>query len=195
VLDVPKDQSKSKNESWGESRDDDDSNNDDNDDGIDDDSKNVKSDDDHEQADDKRKESDDEEKETQDDEINEELYCYVNINLTNDEPTNKEKDDQEITCVGHANVNQEGAEYGRINEELYGYVNINLTNDEPTNKEKDDQEITCVGHANVNQEGAVELEVVSMVDVNVQHEVPRTSPLLTIPVSVIPEHIIASLPK
>ncbi|GJY19635.1 hypothetical protein Tco_0391126 [Tanacetum coccineum] len=31
-------------------------------------------------------------------------------------------------------------------------------------------------------------EVISMMDTNVQHEVPRTSSLLTIPVSVIPEH-------
>ncbi|GKB79450.1 hypothetical protein Tco_0946345, partial [Tanacetum coccineum] len=33
-------------------------------------------------------------------------------------------------------------------------------------------------------------EVVSMLDINVQHEVPHTSPLLTIPVFVIPEHIV-----
>ncbi|GKC67357.1 hypothetical protein Tco_1099955, partial [Tanacetum coccineum] len=31
-------------------------------------------------------------------------------------------------------------------------------------------------------------EVISMLDINVQHEVPRTSSLLTIPISVIPEH-------
>ncbi|GKB08948.1 hypothetical protein Tco_0837260 [Tanacetum coccineum] len=37
---------------------------------------------------------------------------------------------------------------------------------------------------------SIETEVVSMLDINVQHEVPRTSPLLTILISVIPEHTI-----
>ncbi|GJU80568.1 hypothetical protein Tco_1282933 [Tanacetum coccineum] len=37
---------------------------------------------------------------------------------------------------------------------------------------------------------STEMEVVSMLDINVQHEVPRTSPLLTIPISVIPEHTV-----
>ncbi|GJX52113.1 hypothetical protein Tco_0280482 [Tanacetum coccineum] len=37
---------------------------------------------------------------------------------------------------------------------------------------------------------STETEVVFMLDINVQHEVPLTSPLLTIPVSVIPEHTI-----
>ncbi|GJU74161.1 hypothetical protein Tco_1265566 [Tanacetum coccineum] len=35
---------------------------------------------------------------------------------------------------------------------------------------------------------STKMEVVSMLDINVQHEVPCTSPLLTIPISVIPEH-------
>ncbi|GKB09787.1 hypothetical protein Tco_0843710 [Tanacetum coccineum] len=34
-----------------------------------------------------------------------------------------------------------------------------------------------------------------MLDINVQHEVPRTSPLLTIPVSVIPEHTVVNPPE
>ncbi|GKD13177.1 hypothetical protein Tco_1197584, partial [Tanacetum coccineum] len=34
-----------------------------------------------------------------------------------------------------------------------------------------------------------------MLDINVQHEVPRTTPLLTIPVSVIPEHIVVNPPE
>ncbi|GJU92483.1 hypothetical protein Tco_1304906 [Tanacetum coccineum] len=37
---------------------------------------------------------------------------------------------------------------------------------------------------------STEPEVVSMLDINVQHEVLHTSPLLTIPVSVIPEHTV-----
>ncbi|GKD18664.1 hypothetical protein Tco_1207822, partial [Tanacetum coccineum] len=41
--------------------------------------------------------------------INEELYGDVNISLTDAEPAEKEKDDEEMTFVGHVNVNQEGA--------------------------------------------------------------------------------------
>ncbi|GJT65220.1 hypothetical protein Tco_1016700 [Tanacetum coccineum] len=37
---------------------------------------------------------------------------------------------------------------------------------------------------------STKIEVVSMLDINVHHEVPRTSPLLTIYISVIPEHIV-----
>ncbi|GKA02441.1 hypothetical protein Tco_0675106 [Tanacetum coccineum] len=37
---------------------------------------------------------------------------------------------------------------------------------------------------------STKMEVVSMLDINVQREVPRTSPLLTIPVSIIHEHTI-----
>ncbi|GKB51182.1 hypothetical protein Tco_0901935, partial [Tanacetum coccineum] len=37
---------------------------------------------------------------------------------------------------------------------------------------------------------STELEVVSMMVINVQHESPHTSPLLTVPISVIPEHTI-----
>ncbi|GJT40295.1 hypothetical protein Tco_0940160 [Tanacetum coccineum] len=90
-------------------------------------------------------------------------------------PTNDETNDESN------DVTEE--EYERINEELYGDVNVSLTDVEPADKEKDDVEMIVVGHVNVNQEGAV----ISMMDINVQHEVPRTSSLLTIPVFVIPE--------
>nr|GEX26677.1 hypothetical protein [Tanacetum cinerariifolium] len=68
-------------------------------------------------ADDERTESDDDEEETQDEvteeeyeRINEELYGDVNVSLTYTEPTDKEKDDEEMTVTGHVNVNQEGEE-------------------------------------------------------------------------------------
>ncbi|GJZ38675.1 hypothetical protein Tco_0585238 [Tanacetum coccineum] len=79
--------------------------------------------------------------------------------------------------------------YERINEELYGDVNIRLTDAKPDDEDKGDKEMTNAEikddeHENVNQEGVV----VFMLDINVQHEVPRTLTLLTIPVSIIPEH-------
>ncbi|GJT43932.1 hypothetical protein Tco_0952647 [Tanacetum coccineum] len=90
VLDVPKDQSKSKNESWRDSGDnydnDDDSNDDNNDNDSDDDGNNEQSDDDHEQADDERTESDDEYVHTPD-------YYVPTDEETNDE--SKEFDEEE----------------------------------------------------------------------------------------------------
>ncbi|GJZ55217.1 hypothetical protein Tco_0610410 [Tanacetum coccineum] len=41
----------------------------------------------------------------------------------------------------------------------------------------------------------VYIEVVSILDINVQYEVLRTSPLLTIPVSVIPKHTVVNVPE
>ncbi|GJV17771.1 hypothetical protein Tco_1363094 [Tanacetum coccineum] len=76
-------------------------------------------------------------------------------------------------------------------EELYGDVNISLKDAEPADKEKGDVEMTVASQMNIIQEGIV----VSMLDINIQHEVPCTSPLLTIPVSVIPEHTIVNPPK
>ncbi|GKA29312.1 hypothetical protein Tco_0715557 [Tanacetum coccineum] len=123
------DSSESENKSWGDSGDEANEQSDD---------KDEQTNDDHEQADDEQTESDDEEEETQDDEyvhtpddyvptddetkdesndvtmeeyerINEELYGDVNISLTDAEPTDKEKDDEEMTVAGHVNINQEGA--------------------------------------------------------------------------------------
>ncbi|GJV03176.1 hypothetical protein Tco_1336745 [Tanacetum coccineum] len=123
--------------------------------------------------------NDDSEDEGKDVENDEYVHTPEHYVPTEDE-TNDESDD----------VTEE--EYEIINEELYGDVNVSLTNVEPTDKEKEDEEMTVAGHVNVNQEGA---EVVSMLDINVQHEVPRTSPLLTIPVSVISEHTIVNPPE
>ncbi|GJY09454.1 hypothetical protein Tco_0377639 [Tanacetum coccineum] len=119
----------------------------------------LESDDDLEQAFDERTESDnlrtsDEEEETQDDEYVHTPKDYV---PTNDE-TNDESND----------VDEE--EYDRIDKEFYGDVNVSLTDAEPTDEEKGDEEITDSGHF-------------------------HTSPLLTILVSVIPEHIIVNPSK
>nr|GEU69283.1 hypothetical protein [Tanacetum cinerariifolium] len=142
VLDVPKDQSESKNESWGESGDDDDSHDDDNNDDSDDAGNNVKRDDDHEQADDEQTEFNDEEDKHK---MMSSYILLMNI-LTNAELDDKDKGDKEMT-----------------------------------NDDTEDAK-----HENVIQESA---------DVNIQHEVPRTLPLLSIPVSVIPEHNIINPPE
>ncbi|GJT68349.1 hypothetical protein Tco_1019829 [Tanacetum coccineum] len=187
VLDVSTaDSSVSKNESWG------DSGYEANEQGDDEDV--LESDDDHEQADDERTKSDDEEEETQDDEyvhtpndyvptddemndesedvtqeeyerINEELYGDINVSLTDAEPTNKEKDAEEMIVVGHMNVNQEGTG--------------NQVKDDAQATQKTEGRIPSSSisfdyvakYFNFDNIPPVDTEVVSMLDIDVQHEV------------------------
>ncbi|GJS78026.1 hypothetical protein Tco_0727907 [Tanacetum coccineum] len=164
---------------------------------------------DDQQSDDERTESDDEqtktnnpktsddEEETQDNEYVHTTEDYV---PTNDE-TNDESND----------VNEE--EYERISEELYGDVNVRWTDARPADKEKDDEEMTVADHTEVPLQSSsissdyaakflnfdnippVDTEVISMLDINVQHEVPHTSSLLTIHVSIIPEKNVVNQSK
>nr|GEU32892.1 hypothetical protein [Tanacetum cinerariifolium] len=171
-------------EKTADSRDDDDSNDDD----SNDDGNNVESNDDHEQANDEWTKSDDEEEEKQDDEY---VHTPKNYEPTEDE-MNDESDD----------VTEE--EYERINEELYGDVNVRLTDVEPNdedkgNQVKDDAQATqktggpilssfissdyAAKYLNFDNIPVVDINFFSMLDINVQHEVPHTSPFLTIVVS------------
>nr|GEX59576.1 ribonuclease H-like domain-containing protein [Tanacetum cinerariifolium] len=106
------------------------------------------------------------------------------------------------------NVNDE--EYDRINEEMYSDVNMELKDIELDGERKDDEDMTDVGHVdaehvNVNQEvtdyatrflnldniPTADTKIISMMDIKVQHEDPstHTSPLLTLPILVIPESL------
>ncbi|GJS55579.1 hypothetical protein Tco_0628941 [Tanacetum coccineum] len=152
-----------------------------NDDDSDNDGKNVEDDDDHEQADDERTKSDDDEEEKQDDEFTHTPDDYIPINdETNDE--SREFDEEEY-------------------EELYGDVNISLKDAEPANKEKGPIISSSISsdyvtkYLNFDNIPSIDTKVVSMLDINVQHEDPCTSPLLTIPVFVIQEHTIINPPE
>nr|GFA11616.1 hypothetical protein [Tanacetum cinerariifolium] len=115
--------------------------------------------------------------------IDKELYSDVNVRLIDAEPDDKDKGDKEMTKAKiveteQKNVNQEGA----------------------SNQVKDDDHATqktevpiqsssiffdyAAKFLNFDNIPPVETEVVSMLDIDVQHEAPRTSPLLTIVVSV-----------
>ncbi|GKC28993.1 hypothetical protein Tco_1036287, partial [Tanacetum coccineum] len=112
--------------------------------------------------------------------INEELYGDVNVSLTDDESAEK-KDDAEMTVAGPVNVNQEGAG--------------NQVKDDAQATQKTDAPIPSSSilsdyaskFLNFDNIPPTDTEAVSIMDINVQHEVPRTSSLLTIHVSVIPE--------
>ncbi|GJZ26628.1 hypothetical protein Tco_0570881, partial [Tanacetum coccineum] len=117
VPDVPKDQSESENESWGESRDDDYSNDnliddDGNDDDNDNDGNNDVSDDERTESDEMRVQSnqndDDKEKNEEEyDRIDKELYKDVNVKLKDVEHREEGKGDAEMTNASHDDVTQD----------------------------------------------------------------------------------------
>nr|GEU79481.1 hypothetical protein [Tanacetum cinerariifolium] len=100
----------------------------------------------------------------------------------------------------------------RIDKELYGDFNVCLTYAEQDDGDEEDADMTYVAQVQVEQTQeqttsiqeesgpemasvhgqyvSTKIEVASMLDINVQQDVPRTSQLLTILVFVIPEHTI-----
>nr|GEV43042.1 hypothetical protein [Tanacetum cinerariifolium] len=192
VPDVPKDQSESENKSCRDSGDADDSN----DDNDNDDDEEEKQDDEYVHTPEHYVPTEDETNDETDDvteeeyeRINEELYGDVNVRLTDAEPDNKDKDDEETTAAGHVNVNQEGAG--------------NLVKDDAQATHNTEGPISsssipsdyAAKYLNFDNIPPVDTKVFSLLDINVQHEVPRTSPLLTIPVFVIPKHTIVNPPE
>ncbi|GJX99457.1 hypothetical protein Tco_0356476 [Tanacetum coccineum] len=142
VLDVPKDQCESKNESWGESGDDDDSNDDDasDDDGNDDDGNDDGGDND---SDDERTESDEDKN--------------PNLNQKEDDIEEEHDDEYVRTSSSYESTDDENKhmneeEYDHIDEELYKNVNVKLKDVEHGKEGKGDAEKTDVGHDDFTQE-------------------------------------------
>ncbi|GJR56416.1 hypothetical protein Tco_1406937 [Tanacetum coccineum] len=184
VLNVSKgNSSESEYESWGDSDDD--------------------NDDDDQQSDDERTESDDDDK-------------AADLNKTNDEEEDEfVHTPDDYVPTDDENVDDE--EYDRINKEMYDDVNVELKDAEPANEEKgdqvkDDAQATVTASlatqktkvplqsSSISSEYATKFlnfdnipsgdtEIISMMDIKVQHEDPniQTSPLLTVPVTVIPK--------
>ncbi|GJS81356.1 putative reverse transcriptase domain-containing protein [Tanacetum coccineum] len=133
---------------------------------VQDDDEVQESDDEPQHADDERTNSENQETNDDEEETKDEFIHTPNYVPTDDEMNDESND-----------VTEE--EYERINEEFYGDVNVRLTNDELDDEDKGDKEMTNAKtkdakHENVIQESAA----------------PCTSPLLTILVSVIPEHMV-----
>ncbi|GKA66898.1 hypothetical protein Tco_0766706 [Tanacetum coccineum] len=184
---------------------------------------NVKCNDDHEQADNERTKSDDEEEEKQDDKflhtlddyvptddetneeskdvdeeeyerINGELYGDVNVSLTDAEHDDTDKGDKEMT-----NADTEFAEVENVILKSTG----NQVKDDAQATQKTEGPILsssissdyAAKYLNFDNIPSVDNEVVSMLDVNVQHEVPCSLPLLSIPISIIPEHNVINPPE
>ncbi|GKB88451.1 hypothetical protein Tco_0960723, partial [Tanacetum coccineum] len=175
--------------------DDDDSNNDDNDDDNDDDEEENQDDEyvhtpeHYVPTKDETNDESDYVTEEEYERINEELYGDVNVSLTDAEPADKEKDDEEMTVDVHVNINQEGAgnqvkDDAQATHKTEGPILSSSISSDYDAK-----------YLNFDNIPPVDVEVVSMLDINVQHEVPRTSPLLTIPVFIIPEHTVVNPPE
>ncbi|GKC79625.1 hypothetical protein Tco_1130399, partial [Tanacetum coccineum] len=205
VPDVSKaDSSKSECESWGDSDD-----NDDDDQQSDDEqteSDNPRSSDDEEETQEDEfvltpenyVPTDDESNDVNDEEydrINEEMYSDVNVALKVTELEGEGKDDEEITDTGHVDD-----EHENVNQEVAG------------DQVKDDAQATVIAaHAtqktkvplpsssissdyatkflNFDNTPLADTEIIAMMEIKVQYEDPsiQTSPLLTVPVLVIPE--------
>nr|GFB71624.1 hypothetical protein [Tanacetum cinerariifolium] len=116
----------------------------------------------------------------------EELYGDVKISLKDTELADKENGDVEMTVVGQANVNQWG-------------VGNQVKDDAQATQKTEGPILSSSNYAakylNFNNIPLVDTKVVLMLDINVQHEVPHTSPFLTIPVYVIPKRTIINPPK
>ncbi|GJX84588.1 hypothetical protein Tco_0335362 [Tanacetum coccineum] len=198
------DSSESESESWGDSDDDD------NDDDQQSDDETTASDDDKSADLNKTDEEEDKFVHTPDDyvptvdenvddeeyeRINKEIYDDVNVELKDAELDNEEKGDEEMTCDKNVNV-----EHGEVSKEV------------PGDQVKDDAQATVTAalatqktevplqSSSISSDYATkflnfdnipsgEMEIISMMDIKVQHEDPsiQTSPLLTIPVTVILE--------
>ncbi|GJZ40299.1 hypothetical protein Tco_0586862 [Tanacetum coccineum] len=218
VPDVPKYQSESKNESWGNSKDDD------SDDVTNDDDNDVDSDadGDNEASDSEKTDSDeddnpnlnqnkDEEEEyeeeyvrtpdnyefSDDDEEYEELYKDVNVRLRDAEHEEEGKGDAEMIDVGRGDGSQEKS-YEKDEED----VHVTLTVAHVIRKTKGPMQSSSVSFdfasqfLNLDNVPPVDNEVVSTMNVKVSHEEPstQTPSFLTIPVTVIPETSMAAAP-
>nr|GEW35022.1 RNA-directed DNA polymerase, eukaryota [Tanacetum cinerariifolium] len=99
-----------------------------------------------------------------------------------------------VDCVDfhHKHVDEE--EYDHTDEELYKDVNVKWNVAEHGKERKGDEEKTYVGHDDDTQEttynpSPTDTEINSMMNIDVRHEEPSAQkpPLLTIPITVIPE--------
>ncbi|GJT93432.1 hypothetical protein Tco_1082277 [Tanacetum coccineum] len=201
VLDVPKYDSESEKESWGDSGEEEDDDKDDtkddsDNDGNDDDGDNDDNDDD---SDDKRTESDKDNHELTDEEDNakeeneeekdnaEELYRDVNVNLR--------KEDVEMTDVDQGGADQHNVSQVSGFEQVEEDAHVTLTAVHDTHKTEGLMQSSYVSSDFIDKllkfknASPADNEIASLMDTIVRHEEPssQTSSLFTVPVTVIPE--------
>nr|GEX76063.1 hypothetical protein [Tanacetum cinerariifolium] len=204
VPDVSKaESSESDYQSWVDSRDEDTEYQQDDEDDT------LESDDDLQQDDDERTDSENQMTNNEEEEfeeafeeyerISKELYGAVNVKLTDAEHNDKEKGD-----AAHVQVEQIQEQTTRVQEEsglemasIQGqYVVQDTTTMTPTIQNATTTKVPSLSSShfvsstytnaflNLENLHSIEMKVVFMLEINIQHEVLRTSPLLTIHVSV-----------
>ncbi|GJT77846.1 hypothetical protein Tco_1044571 [Tanacetum coccineum] len=184
VPDVSKnDSSKSEYESWGDSDDDNDDDNQQKEDEF------VHTPEDYVPTDEEN--VDDEEY----DQINREMYDDVNVRLRNAEREGKGKDDEEMTDVGHIDTEQENFNQEVAGDQVKDDAQAIITAALATQKTEVPLQSSSISSdyatkfLNFDNIPSGDTEIISMMDVKFKHEDPsiQTTPLLTIPVTVIPE--------
>ncbi|GJV57603.1 hypothetical protein Tco_1458608 [Tanacetum coccineum] len=206
VPDVSKaDSSESKYESWGDSDDDDNDNDQQSDDerteSDDDKSADLNKTDDEEEDEfvhtpDDYVPTDDENVDDEEYEcINKEMYDDVNMELKDAEPANEEKGDEEMTHAEHVNADHEEVSQEVAGDQVRDNAQATVMAASTIQKTEVPLQSSSISldyatkFLNFDNILSGETEIISMMDIKVQHEDPsiQTSPLLTVPVTVIPE--------
>nr|GEY40479.1 hypothetical protein [Tanacetum cinerariifolium] len=206
VPDVSKEDSfESKNESWGDSDDDDDDDDQQGDDEIsksynDKDADLNKTDDEEEDefvhTPDDYVPTDDEHVDDEEyDRINKEKYSDVNVELKDTELEGEGKDDKEMTDAGHINADHENVNQEVAGDQVKDVDKEIVTTAPATQKTEVPLPSSYISSdyatkfLNFDNIPSVDIEIIAMMDIKVQHEdlSSQTSSLLTVPVLVILE--------
>ncbi|GKB43262.1 hypothetical protein Tco_0888204 [Tanacetum coccineum] len=132
------------------------------------------------QTDDKTNDESNDVDEQEYDRIDKELYGDVNVSLTDVEQVDGDEEDAYMTDAAHVQVEQ-------TQQQPTGNATTKVPPFSSSHSVSSNYTSTFLNLENLQ---STKTKVVSMLDINVQHEVPRTSQLLTIPISVIPEHTV-----
>ncbi|GJW31230.1 hypothetical protein Tco_0051262 [Tanacetum coccineum] len=132
--------------------------------------------------------------------INKEMYDEVNVKLKDAEPANKENGDEEMAHAENLNAEHEEVSQEVAGNQVKDDAQPTVTAAPATQKTEVPLQSSSIsfGYAikflNFDNILSGETEIISMMDFKVQHEDPtiQTSPLLTVPVMVIPESLTAS---
>ncbi|GJS78763.1 hypothetical protein Tco_0728644 [Tanacetum coccineum] len=116
------------------------------------------------------------------DRIDKELYGDVNVRLTDAEQDDEDEKDADMTDVAHYVV--------QATKTATPAIHNATTEVPPFSSSHSVSSNYTSAFLNLENHQSTEREVVSMLDINVQHEVPHTSPLPIIHVSLILEHTV-----
>nr|GEV49570.1 hypothetical protein [Tanacetum cinerariifolium] len=138
---------------------------------------------------------DDQEDDEECDHINKEMYSDENVELKDTELESKRKDDEEITDTGHVDAEHENVNQEVTGDQVKDDAQETVTADPATQKTQVPLPSSSISSdyatkfLNFDNIPLVDTEIISMLEIKVQHEdlSIQTSPLLVVPVAVIPK--------